>query len=189
MLDLYKQLITDHVNLSHILDLLDSEVMQCDIEDWANPNYPLILDSLDYIKNYSEIFHHPLEEAAFDYLIENGLGDVSVIFGIREQHLDLEKETAALQEKLSVATNYCEKPNAFDIRRFRDYVGFQREHIQTENKHIFPVLETLSKLQWLDIGTQVALLRDPIFDSPTRREFVELFKHIDKDNLSFVENA
>lgn len=189
MPNLYKQLIKDHINLCHILDLLDSEVNQCDLEGWAKPNYPLILDSLDYIKTYSESFHHPLEEAAFDYLLENGFGDGDVVFRIREQHLELEKETACLQERLSVATNYDEEPSAFVIRRFKDYIQFQREHILIENRHIFPVLEKLNKTQWGDISTQVARLRDPLFDSHSRRAFVELFKHIEKDNHNFLDSV
>lgn len=167
---LYRQLVQDHVNLSRVLEVLTLAVEGYDADDWYHPNMPLILDALEYIRTYPEVFHHPLEERSFDYLLQNKLADPAVIKEIRAQHNELEEATERLQQQFDAIANDCVVPTEELKENFSEYLTLQMNHLQTENEKIFPVLEKIDDRQWWDIASCMVLRQDPIFGDDSGRE-------------------
>lgn len=179
MVDLYQQLVKDHIVLSRVLETLDNAVSHYDEEDSIYPSLPLILDALTYIQSYPEVFHHPLEELAFTYLQQHNLGDQQVITEIRQQHRELEQETAYLSQQFNAIVNDCVVPLDTLKPRFDAFIKAQMHHLHTENQKIFPTLKALPESAWWDIASGIAIHQDPLFnEEPTRQSFNSLAEYI-----------
>ena len=178
MAELYQQLVEDHINISRVLNAFDKALRGYD-ENSQGSQLPLILDTLDYIQAYPETFHHPLEDKAFAYLETHCLGDADIIDEIKQQHQSLEAMTVSLTEQFHAIANDCVVPFAPLREECSHFLTAQRHHLQTENKHIFPVLAELGNEAWWDIASRLILNQDPLFrDDADRQQFRELAKDI-----------
>jgi hemerythrin-like domain-containing protein len=178
MNDLFSQLVLDHKNLVAVLQVLRSEIQHLTHSDELIERLPLILDILDYIQAYPETFHHPLEEAAFDVLINKELADPVIIQRIRLQHSTLEQFTKRLQEKMLLLANEQQISDGI-IDSLQQFVDQQQEHLDTENKHIMPCMQTqLSEGDWWDIASMLTLHKDPLFNQPLKDQFTVLASRI-----------
>jgi len=175
MTDLYQQLVQDRVTLTKVLSALDRSIARYSEDNVSAPNLSLILDTLEYIQIYPEKFHHPLEEQAFNYLLNHHLGDEKVINEIQDQHRNLERETARLCQQFNAIANDCVVPMDDLHHQIDHYIEAQRHHLVTENEEIFPTLATLNKQAWWDIASGVVIHGDPLFsDDPERQTFTAL---------------
>lgn len=176
---LYRQLVQDHVNLSRVLEVLQIAVEDYDADDWYHPNMDLILDALEYIRAYPEVFHHPLEERSFDYLLQHRLVDPAIIAEIRAQHSELEEATERLQAQFDAIADECVVPQEELKANFAKYLTLQLHHLQTENEKVFPILAEIEDKDWWDIASCMVLRQDPIFgDDPAREHFNTLAKSV-----------
>lgn len=176
---LYRQLVQDHVNLSRVLEVLRIAVEDYQATDWYHPNMPLILDAFEYIRAYPEVFHHPLEERSFDYLLQHKMVDPVVVDEIRTQHNELEEATERLQQQFKAIADDCVVAEEQLKQDFSDYLTLQMHHLQTENEKIFPILEQIDDRDWWDIASCMVLRQDPIFgDDPGREHFNALAKSV-----------
>lgn len=63
MKQLLERLLQDHKHMTQVHACLKSEMAAfVDLERW--PDLPLLLDAMDYLRTYSDGFHHPLEDAS-----------------------------------------------------------------------------------------------------------------------------
>ena len=110
MSKLYVQLVQDHVHLHQMLEVLRCELTSYDQEDWHQPHLPLILQALDYIRVYPEVFHHPLEEHVFDFLLEQDLVEREIVARLVSQHDEMEGATDYLQEQFNELADNVSAP-------------------------------------------------------------------------------
>ena len=177
MSKLYVQLVQDHVHLHQLLETLRCELSGYDQEDWYQPNLPLIVEALDYIRVYPEVFHHPLEEHVFDYLLEQDLVDRNVVARLVSQHDEMEGETDLLQEQFNELADNVSAP--FDgLRESLDhYLRLQLHHLAIENKEVFPAIEQLDEREWREITRRLALHHIPLFcDYHDQEQFTNQLK-------------
>ena len=176
---LYQQLVQDHINLSRVLKALRRAVADYNEDDWFQPNLPLILEALEYIRVYPEVFHHPLEERAFDYLLQHNMADPKVIEKIRDQHSELEEATGLLHQQFEAIANGCFVPMERIKRDFNHYLESQLDHLTTENEKIFPALAEIEDSIWWDIASCMVIRQDPLFcDDSGRQYFNALAKSV-----------
>ena len=62
----------DHVVFARLLDLFESQVEA--FHAGERPNYELMTEIVDYLRQYGDRFHHPREEVAFERLVERDPG-------------------------------------------------------------------------------------------------------------------
>ena len=179
MSKIYLQLIEDHVHLTQLIETLRCEVAGYDQEDWYQPNLPLILETLNYIRVYPEVFHHPLEEHVFDYLVEHGLVDREVVAAIVSQHDEMEEATEQLQEQFNELADSI--PASIDALResLDHYLDLQLLHLATENEKIFPTIATLGDGAWGEISHRLAIHHTPLFsDHQDKAQFTGLIESL-----------
>ena len=179
MSKIYLQLIQDHVHLTQLIETLRSEVAGYDQEDWYQPHLPLILEALNYIRVYPEVFHHPLEEHVFDYLVEHGLVDREIVAAIVSQHDEMEEATEQLQEQFNELADHI--PASMDaLRESLDYyLDSQLLHLATENEKVFPAIATLDEGAWREISIKLATHHTPLFsDHHDQAQFTGLIESL-----------
>jgi hemerythrin-like domain-containing protein len=190
MSDLYRQLVQDHITLTKVLNALDRSISCYAEDEEREPNLPLVLDTLEYIQVYPEKFHHPLEEHAFNYLLNHHLGDKTIIQEIQIQHKHLETETARLcQQFNAIANDHVISMDALH-RDISHYINAQRHHLTTENENIFPTLAKLNEQAWWDIASGLIIHGDPLFsDDPERQSFAALATAVIQEQHDSEYNA
>lgn len=179
----HRQLLKDHEHLVTLLRLLRAEVQKYDDSE-EETDVNVVVEALDYLNDYPNSYHHPLEEASFDYLIQNNLAYSEVIQKIRSQHQRLEEETAELFRMFQLVS----RDQIVPVSRIKDalnrYLDLQFEHIDTEEKEIFPVMEkSLGPDDWKEINSRIRYYRDPLFNGPAP-SYPELKQKLDADSSS-----
>jgi hemerythrin-like domain-containing protein len=162
MSKLYQQLVQDHVNLTRLLETLCSEVADYDQEDWYQPQLPTILGVLDYIRVYAEVFHHPLEEHIFDYLLERNMLDRTLVTTIVSQHDELEIATEQLQEQFDELSQGVSVPIDELKESLQGYLRLQLNHLAAENEKIFPAIAELDVKAWREINGVMEIHHTPL---------------------------
>lgn len=177
----FRQLMEDHRNLKKVLSVLEQEVAMYETETGdpeSEPNLNLVLEIMDYVHYYPEFFHHPLEEAAFDYLVAKQLGDADKIEAVRREHKELEKISADLRDTI----NGISVGNPTPLTELREAIDFfveaQRRHIRKEETTVFKTIKTLSQADCETIMAEVDARKDPVFAGNTESEYRELLHAI-----------
>jgi hemerythrin-like domain-containing protein len=163
MSKLYQQLVQDHINLTRLLETLQYQIADYDQEDWYQPQLPTILGALDYIRIYAEVFHHPLEEHVFDYLLERDTLDRKLVTTIISQHDELEIATEQLQEQFDELSEDVSAPIDELKENLQGYLRLQLNHLAAENEKIFPAIAQLDSEAWCEIKGKLAFHRTPLF--------------------------
>lgn len=181
MTHIYQQLVEDHKNLTCVLDVLEREIGRYDTETEdpeTEPNMTLILDIMDYIHDYPEHFHHPLEEAAFDHLLEHNQGNPDHIARIRDEHVELEHGSDDVRQLINGIN--VGNPTSLDslhesLDRFLDH---QRSHIRNEEATVFKAIEALSQEDSDKITARVEARLDPLFGHDKPHQYDELLRYV-----------
>lgn len=182
MTKLYQQLREDHKNLVKVLDVLEREIALYDTREESGtekPDITLILDIMDYVQHYPERFHHPLEEAAFDYLNEHQLGNAEAIAGIRSEHKVLEIGSSKVRTLID-SINLGE-PVALDKlhEALANFHQEQLDHLRREERTVFKDIHDLDDAASDEILARIELKQDPLFAEAATQQFEELIKYID----------
>jgi hemerythrin-like domain-containing protein len=170
----FQQLVTDHRNIKKLLQYLRNEVKHYDdaLEDTDTAR---ILEALDYLSDYPQNFHHPMEEVAMDLLVERNVGDKDAILKVRAQHQEIERETRKLADLFEQIYNDQIVPVSRIKEQLARYYDLQSLHLETEDKTIMPLFEkTFSEADWDWISCQVENRHDPLFFAPYTESFQEL---------------
>lgn len=174
----FQQLVDDHRHLRQLLRFLRDEVDRYD-DAMQETDIALVVEALDYMSNYPQAFHHPLEEAAFDYMAERDIGDDEVVATIREQHRELERETTELARLFDMIYNDHIVPVDRIKSALNKYLDLQFRHIETEDEEIFPVFEQeLSDRDWKAIAGRVTEKHDPLFHTPQLETYGRLSRNL-----------
>ncbi len=177
---LITRLRSDHQQIMSISDRLDAEVSVA--LAGGEVNVAKVLDCFEYLENYPEIFHHPIEDVALGLLLSKGLAaELSLSLRcIFSQHQLLSEKVSVLSQQLGAMANNENINLIVLFSSIRQYVILQREHIQLEEDLLLPAmevqlqpedlkkLELLVFLRWQTVG----------ISSADSCEFAELYRSI-----------
>jgi hemerythrin-like domain-containing protein len=182
MTKLYEQLKEDHRNLVKVLDVLERQIALYDTReepDSQKPDIALILDIMDYVQHYPDRFHHPLEEASFDYLSEHDLGDASAMDAIRAEHDELEKSSSKVRTLLN-AINLGEVVPLDKLNEALNQFHIQQlDLLKREEKSVFKDIRSLDEVASAAILNRVEQRQDPLFAEVASQQFTELIRQLD----------
>ncbi|MEP4547522.1 MAG: hemerythrin domain-containing protein [Saccharospirillum sp.] len=184
MTKLYDQLKEDHRNLVKVLDVLKRQIALYDTreeEGAEKPDSALILDIMDYIQHYPDRFHHPLEEACFDYLDEQNRGDAAARDAIRAEHKELEHSSSKVRTRLN-AINLGEAVPLDKLHQTLDqFHTLQLDHLKREEKTVFRDIKALDDAASAIILDRVEHRHDPLFAEVANQQFNELIRQLKYD--------
>lgn len=177
MPDIFEQLHLDHINYSRLLNLLELHLDRHETDD--NPDYLLMQDIMKYMINYPDISHHSAEELLFSELGDVDKKDAATIEKLCEEHSTLAELAGDLKEQLQNATtgHIVAKDKILDTGR--RYVETYREHINLEEREIFPLLKSAISSEAMDrVRREIGEIADPLFNDPESDEYNRLFRSI-----------
>lgn len=173
-----RRLRRDHANLSRLLTGLERQVAVMTRGD--RPDWDIIQRILAYCLTYPDHHHHPLEDRLLARLQKKNPGAAAPFATLSAEHEELSAAlrdfAAATEQVLQDAT----LPRAWFAGLAGKFVEAQRDHMRREEAGFFPNAERiLEAADWAELDRNAASLPDdPLFDTPTAREFEALLTDI-----------
>lgn len=167
----------EHANYRRLLDLLETLAQRFSGSD--RPEYELMSDIIYYMTQYPDRFHHPREDIAFKALLERDSEAQRMVDELAGQHVDIARSGATLSEDLSAAAADAMIARTTIENAVRDYVTVLRNHMDQEEREIFPRLaSSLNESDWLIVDSAFHFSADPLFGESVQQRFQALHRQI-----------
>ena len=177
MANVIKKLRIDHRNMSRLLDEMETQLGLFHMGE--NPDYILMMDIMQYMSHYPDLFHHPREDLLFKKLIERDPSARLVVKDLMQKHDTLAESGKAFTDSLrSILSEVLVERESVEAQG-RGYVGTLRRHIDVEESQIFPLAQrVLTEDDWKDIDSAMEAIEDPLFGTTVRQEYRALYDYI-----------
>ena len=177
MAEIFAILRQDHENMSRLLDALDRQ-----IDTFAAGNQPdleIVSAIADYVLEYPDRFHHPVEDMVLDELRQRDANAARPIDGLESEHKRIGK--LARDFHTAVKTWLSDEParRTDFLETARAFVAAMREHIVREDQEFFPAAEAALTRDDLDrMNDRLPKLDDPLFGAANRESYERLRRNI-----------
>ncbi len=191
MSKLIERIVQDHEHIARLLDCLDYEVAGYREGAEYSPKLSVIQDALDYLHNYSDVFHHPLESRLMTRLrprLEDGEYRSSFEL-IEKQHKQIGDLSGELLKRFnSIAADQVVPINLL-LSQYQMYSKLQRDHMVAEDKYMIPAMKRyLTKADLSLVEKELRENPDPLFGVHTWEAYENLYQHV-MENARVVEPA
>jgi hemerythrin-like domain-containing protein len=171
----------DHIHLSRLLKMLDRHVhvLQSD----GDPDFIMMMDIVEYIRNYSDFHHHPKEDHVYKVFKDNYNQAIHIVDGLLDEHIKIPKVTIAFQQLLDGALNGSIIISRDELsERITNFIDIQRNHLNIEEEKLFPLIHaTLKESDWIEIEALVQEKQDPLFGTTIEEGFEILHETMEND--------
>lgn len=169
-----------HEEHQYFLRLL--QLLRVEVDAFAAgevPNYGLMLDIIGYLRDYSDVFHHPREDAVFARLAQLRPDRELPIARLRQEHRVIAHAGEALRQLLEEAAADAMVSRAEVEVAAAFYLVYYGNHIEHEEEDIMPLAQaTLSPQDWAAAKEATPAGHDPLFGPNPAARFSELRRRI-----------
>lgn len=179
MQSLINSLREDHQYMTRLLHQLEADVSTLDNKKIVGNRLNMVLEIADYLKQYPELWHHPIEESMFDRLKQKALDhhERGLVDKVIDEHAMLDALAELMEIKIS---QYLHDPSrkASLMRSVNLFVHHQLKHIECEQNHVFKLCQKhLDDEDWqalLSLSDHARLRND---DMPVYHKLREKLAH------------
>lgn len=173
-----EQLNQDHRQLVRVLYHLEQDIKSLSGLGKHRASVERILDILDYIQVYPEIWHHPTEDIIYELLLQKDIPQPERLADCIEEHGILELLTENLHSYLDQLAAGKEQVKLRLIKAGSDYVNRQLRHMEHEQKTLFPLMEQyLDQADWEVIKDRLKS-QQPLADPGQTARYQNLYRQI-----------
>ncbi len=174
MPEVLDKLINDHRNFETLMQIIEQEMRV--FETGEHPDYELVRSVLNYLLTYPDLHHHPLEDVVVRKLIcRTTENQVPGPAELAEEHRRLASTIRRFLAALNNILIDVMLPRDWFCNIAREFVAFQRKHMQMEEVVIFAMAKrSLSAAEWSRIATHMGAPADPLFGPDPDADFAEL---------------
>ena len=169
----------DHIVFARILDLFEVQVEA--FHAGERPNYELMTDIVDYLRQYGDRFHHPREEAAFNRLVERDPDMRMPVNRLLQEHRVIAQAGDEILARLGEVADDAMTERAAVEAAAATYLVYYRHHLSTEEGKVMPRARALfTSDDWAAVTAAMGEAPDPLsgadFDERYRalRKFIAL---------------
>jgi hemerythrin-like domain-containing protein len=160
-----------------LLEVLERELTK--IVDGEKLNFFMIDTILDYIVNFPQRCHHPIENFLLKSLIRRNPNAGAAATKILDEHEKLTMLISRFAHEIECAKWQQQIVRADLIRTVREYNSLLLQHMYKEETIFFPAAEeALIQADWDVIETRMQDKGDPVFGREADREYRALHKVI-----------
>lgn len=179
MADVMQQLHQDHVNIARLLDVMDIHLKL--FQEGEKPDYVLMMDVMQYMTHYPDLFHHPIENLVFTKLTERDSSSRLLVKELMNQHEALAGKGADFLDILrSVVEEQMVSRETLESKGI-EYVHMLRRHADVEEGQAFPLAKKhLTEQDWSEIRETMEHMEDPLFGSTVEKQYLALYEYINE---------
>ncbi|UCB53789.1 MAG: hemerythrin domain-containing protein [Thiotrichales bacterium] len=150
------RLLVEHDHILKTLNFLEMQFLE--LCRGGTPDYSLMESILEYVQEYPEQVHHPLEDRIFSIVLER-VDDAELIQQMISEHKELELKTRKLRESLKLLESHA-IPRDTLIDQLSEFLIEQRQHMYIEEKKVHPLIESnLTQDEWEQVQSTVPLYK------------------------------
>jgi hemerythrin-like domain-containing protein len=167
----------EHEYYARLLGLLQKQV---DVfHGGGRPNYALMQDILAYLREYSDQFHHPREDVAFERLTSYCPELELIVARLQQEHRVIAHAGATLLAHVNAALEDSILPREQLEAAAATYLIYYQNHIRTEETKILArATQHLTAEDWEAVLAAVPVAPDPLFGVNPQTRFRELRRQI-----------
>lgn len=167
----------EHLYFGRLLDLLESEIAV--LAAGERPHYALMLEIIEYLREYADRYHHPREDKAFA-LLERRLPRLAPqLARLRQQHRVIARAGEALAGYLEDALDGGLVARSEVEAAAATYVLYYRHHIATEESEaVWRAAATLTADEWQSVADSATVVFDPLFGATPNERYHEILHHL-----------
>lgn len=173
----------DHTHLSRLLKMLVRHVIV--LQDDGDPDFEMMIDIVEYIRHYSDFYHHPKEDQVYQVFKESAdqAAHIQIVDGLLDEHQKIPAVTIAFQQLLNGALNGSIIIGRDELSdRITNFIDIQMNHLNIEEKTLFPLINKLmTDNDWAKVEAQIKEENDPLFGSRVEERYESLHKRIESD--------
>ena len=178
MADLIALWHAEHARFARLLEILEEQLAQFEAD--GSPLFGLMLDIVSYLKEQSDRFHHPREDAAFECMVRHDASLRLPINRLLQEH----RAIAVAGDELTTHLNEVIVENVVERTTVESavalYLSYYRHHLATEESEILPRAANLMTAQdWATVASAVAPGSDPLFGPKPEERYRELREFLD----------
>jgi hemerythrin-like domain-containing protein len=167
----------DHINFSRLLNLLDRQVLT--LKEGGMPDLEIMLDTIDYLQNYADLYHHPREDLIFRYHLERSDVARAEVDELRRQHRALWESTNRVRLAIDGILHGDIVQRDVFIQQISAYVTQQMDHLNAEEGYIMPLLRQLFEVEdWEQLNRSLPYRADPLFGPTVDQQYRALYTRI-----------
>ena len=168
---------TEHVYFNQLLHMLQREVDKFHFGE--PPNYELMLDIITYLRDYTDQFHHPREDVAFEHLARRCPDLELALARLGQEHRVIAHAGQKLAEYLRAIVGGAIVPRAEVEMAAATYLVYYGNHIAKEEEDVLArAAKELTAEDWEVVRGAVPPLRDPLFAGGAQERYRELRRQI-----------
>jgi hemerythrin-like domain-containing protein len=173
MPDIMQVLADDHANMRALMGLLETEVDK--MADGGHADVEMISAVAEYLLEYPDRFHHPMEDLIIQGLRAAGAVPESSVEALEAEHGRISRLATELHDAaIAVAAEQPMRRDRF-VECARHYIAALRHHMDVEDAEFFPRAEAfLSAEDRAAIAARLPDLNDPLFGTATRERYQSL---------------
>ncbi len=174
----------EHVNMAKLLTLLERQVAIFD--SGQRPDYDIMLGVVEYLRDWSDRWHHPKEDLILDRLRRRDPAGAEKVGELEKGHAALADLTNQFIETIRDVLGEEELPRERVSGLAAEFIRSQRRHMEGEEAVFLPAAErALTSQDWADIAMRISNPEDPLFG----REVEKRFEILRRDILAFDREA
>ena len=163
--------------MARLLDLLEAELAV--YRDRGVADFDLILDIMDYTTSWPQRYHHPKENLIFEKLKDKGAEAEALAADLAAEHEKGEELTRGMATAIGNIAQGAEIPRDLFERLAREYIDFNRRHMEKEEAEFLPLAEAaLSADDWAAIEAALSAPEDPLFGPKVEERYRRLLENM-----------
>jgi hemerythrin-like domain-containing protein len=171
--DILETLYSEHRYLASLLDTLDNEAAR--LKPGKIPDYPLLLDIIDYLTHYPDQYHHPREDLLFTTMVRRDDAFKPLLERLEREHRTLQLYNRELFNELTqvAAGRAVNRPEL--LHSIERYGAAYRQHMDYESREIFPRAKgRLSAAERRKLSDKTRYIDDPLFGGEVQYQYRRL---------------
>jgi hemerythrin-like domain-containing protein len=168
---LMRTLRAEHKHMASVMQIFSDQMDSIEAGELIDPH--LVYEIMDYMVTWPDRFHHPREDLIYARVAELDPAGADEVNTLQRDHDNTGKLGRGLLQDVE-NWRQGDLTGSKLIKNGRAYVDHIHEHMNIEEKLVFPHIEsTLSAQDWrdLDAEDQLAAVSTPIFGAAVQREF------------------
>lgn len=167
----------EHEYFARLLELLQKQV---DVfQAGHEPKYALMQDIVSYLRDYSDRYHHPREDVAFERLAGRCPDLALLLARLQQEHRVIAHAGATLLAHIDSVLEGAILPREQLEAAAATYLIYYKNHIRTEESKILAqAAQHLSAADWDAVQEAIPNAPDPLFGAHPEDRFRELRRQI-----------
>ncbi|PKF62650.1 hemerythrin [Psychromonas sp. psych-6C06] len=171
----------DHRNINQLLRILRKKINL--LENDEKVDFRLVKAMINYLRNYADKYHHPMEDLIYAYYLKYRVVPDEVANRLAREHKKIKEVTIALDELVEMVLLDAIVPKDQLIEKLSEFVEMQAVHLMYEESQILPdIKNSLSADDWLNLEQQWQHNHydDPLFGDNISEEYKSLAERINQ---------